>query len=733
MEENEVIVLSDDDEDDGTAKQDDSVVIVEENENRVPEVPKSGEILDEDLTITYSQKAHVLPHARYDCTIPFSCTEGVVSDAEGNNAAFCEQCFCYVCDKPASTCKFWTIPGFCHCNAHKRSVYWKSLRDKNVMGYLSELNFPFNPQDMDSDLRRAEASLQEFTCSFALKYAAFLAGFQNPNRSMCSHPAGRTQAGCQGCKAQHSTTLDYSYVGVMEHACTFLDEAMKQTPKTCAVMLLGAVKLFITHTAPGNSRLAAIVSDIVLRMLWRVTTKIQTLFVNADFPADFTKQLQLFFQTLPFPNDCRWLRNSLNVLPWDDPLLSSVLKGQNITGERHVKGKRTEFLYETVVVIQARVCKLLHQSRYRELARYLRVVKSDSLPVLQVMKDWIPLYLCKVGDYAGAVSALLTTYGSSCTASRLSPVQFAAYLRIMKSGHAPSNIPQPPQLDFIPRSGVVLKNQSDPLLSSDWAPVEGGLTLLKTLEVLKFALRVLNCNNEAFAQPESWVKILNLANKNGAKDGVPMAEPDLDFLIRTRHVAVGILSELVQSSRLQIPKSLQKEYPDQALLLLATQALATRILHARLCPILKVVMTFQLNPWAVRWLFNSLTIRPNVLQDLLCVVVEELLKEHQQPFLPREDALGQSFIASFLCLFFLEHSIILSPESYPTSALLASWNESAFPWQHYLRQQLEFNEAMLTPDKKRIMHMIQWTVHRHLFYGLHQEPWTVSIKRSQMQ
>ncbi|XP_036413698.1 uncharacterized protein zgc:112980 [Colossoma macropomum] len=717
-----VIVLSDDDDDDDctTSLDDSSVLIVDDSDKdrAVAEVPKSSEILDEDLTITYSQKAHVLPHARYDCTIPFCCTEGVVSGPENNNAAYCEQCFCYVCDKPASTCAFWTIPGFCHCNAHKRSVYWKSLRDKNVMGYLGELNFPFNPEDMDSDLRRAEVSLQEFARSLALKYAAYLAGFQNPNWPTCSHSADRRKMNCEGCNTQHSKPLEYSYVGVMEHVCTFLDEAMKQMPKTCTVMLLGAVKLFITHSSPGNSRLAGIVSDIVLRLLWRVTSKVQTLFVDTDFPAAFTKQLLQFFLALPLPPDCRWLRNSLNVLPWDDPLLSAVLKGQNVTGERHVRGRRSEALFETIVVIQARVCKLQQENRYRELARYLKVVKSDSIPVLQIMKDWIPLYLCKIGDYSGAVDALLiSSCGSSCAASRLSLPQFCAYLRILTSGHAPSDIPRPPQLDFVPRSGVILKSQPDPLQSSDWMPIEGGHSSLKRVEVLKFALRVLHCNSAAFAHPESWVKVLNIAstsssNSDGAKESTALAEPDLNFLIRTRDTVVGILTELARSSRIQIPKSFQKEYPDQAMLLLTTQALAARILHSRLCPILSVVMTFKLNPWAVRWLFHSLTVRPNVLQDLLCVVVEELLKEPDQPFLSKEDTLGHSFIASFLCLFFLEHSVVLDPNSYPTSALLIRWNESKYPWQHYLRRQLEFNEAILTQDKHRVLQMIRWSLHQ---------------------
>ncbi|KAK1802721.1 hypothetical protein P4O66_021258, partial [Electrophorus voltai] len=591
-----VIVLSDDEDEGESTIYESSVLIVEENEGsrEVADAPKTSEVLDEDVTITFSRKAHVLPHARYDCTIPFCFTEGDVTGPEDSNAAYCEQCFCYVCDKLASTCQFWVIPGFCHCNAHKRSFYWKSLRDKRIMGYLHELNFTFDPMDMDADLRRAEASLQQFACSLALKFAAFLVGVEKPKQPICcycqchstnsrtteSHSASGSEVGCKSCRSRHVYFPEYDYSGVQERVCVFLDDAKQENPKSSIVMLLGAMKLIISHSAPGNTHSIKEVSRAVDMLLYRYVnpvtpvlrcrakSMVQTLLVDTVFPASFTKQLQQFFHGLPFPPSCMSLKN-----------------------------------------------------RYRELARYLKVVKSCSVQELQDLSDWAPFYLCKVGDYAGAVNAMFSSMsGSLCPASRLSPAQFCAYLRIFVSGHAPSDMPNP----------LFLNIQPDPFLSSTWIPVQGG-SLLKRLAVVKFALRVLNCNDAVFAQSISWVAFLNIASKasigpDGAVNCTSLREPDSNFLMRTRDIAQGILNELSKESRIQIPRTFQNGYPDQALLLLATQALALRICHSRLCPALHIVMAFSLNPWALYWLFYSLVGQPNVVLDFLCVVLEELLE-----------------------------------------------------------------------------------------------------------
>ncbi|KAI5616094.1 hypothetical protein C0J50_8589 [Silurus asotus] len=719
----EVIVLSDDEDADADsdhtgAHENSSVFIVEEDEmNKGPS--ETSEILDEDVTITFSRKANLLPHARYDCTETFSFTDSNVSEPESDNAVFCEQCFCYICDQLASQCKFWNVPGFCHCNAHKRSIYWKSLRDKRILGFLHELKFTFNPADLDSDLRRAETRLQEIARSLAVKYAAFLVTTENPNRQIacvcpCHSTRGRTAgnssarggaagavgvvgAGCSRCYMDHQKLVLYDYTPVMEHVIAFLDETMKETPKSGSVMVLGAVKLFITHSMPGTVHAPAI-SHVVMELFWRAISIVQIWFVDANFPLSFVKQLQDFFQILPLPPDFRKFRNSLNVLPWDDPLLSAVLKGQNVTGVRQVKGRRQETLHEMALVVRSRVLNLQQQNRFRELARYLKYVRSDNAAMLQMMRDWIPLYLCKVGDYNGAIECLFNPmYGPSCPASRLSPAQFNAYLRIFMSGHAPHTIPHPPQVEFGPYSQIVQAVQADPLLSSTWTPIAGGSNLLKRPEVLKFALRVMKYNNAAFAHSESWIKVLEFVNVSSPSgpDGSCLQEPDYNFLMRSREAAMGILGELNRTSRIHIPKSFQSGYPEQALLLLATQALAWRLLHSRLKPILPIILTFTSNPWVMRWLFSSLLVQPQMLLDLFLTILEELLDRQGKSVLRLQDTVEHFFIASFLCLFFLEPSVALHPNTYPVTDLLAKWNEFENPWQYHLRCMLEVSVRKL--------------------------------------
>lgn len=74
----------------------------------------------------------------------------------------------------------------------------------------------------------------------------------------------------------------------------------------------------------------------------------------------------------------------------------------------------------------------------------------------------------QVGEYSAAVNALLSAVPRAlCAASRLTPPQFRAYLRILTSGHVPKI--ELPQSD----SGNVNTIMPDHLLAAEWTPVEG--------------------------------------------------------------------------------------------------------------------------------------------------------------------------------------------------------------------------------------------------------------------
>ncbi|KAJ8284081.1 hypothetical protein COCON_G00029310 [Conger conger] len=676
-----------------------SVLIVEEfvknEDHQTPEVNNTSEIVDEDLAVTFSKKGAVMPHARYDCNIYlFSPMENDTSNPVNNNKAFCEQCFCYICDKLASECMFWSTPGVCHCNAHKRSAFWKDQRDKAVLGYLHIFNFDL--LEVDAELRRAESLLLRFEAILKMEYGTFLKGVETTLSDIVScgcycHTANAFTVGCRKCKSRHVDVKLYDYSKVYSLVLEFLDEADKEKPRTAAVMLLGAAKNFIVHTQPTgipNANSKAYVSEAIPVLLTRVTNALMKLMVVGDFSASFSKKLQSFFHSLPLPAKSRWLSCCLNVLHWDDPLLVAVLKGQNITGERVQRGKR-EVLFEPVVIVQARVEKLEEQQRYRELARYLKVVRSDHKMLLQSMTDCIPFFLCKAGQYHLALQGFfIPTSEACCSACRLFPNQFAVYLKVFTTGKMPVG--------------------KDPFLSTEWETVKDA-NLPKSSEVIKFALRILNCNTAVFMDSEPWVNLISAAccpllAEDCSLTCASFSAPDIEFQMKTRDMAAAIL---LDGSQIQIPKSFQNNYPDQALLLLVTQALVHRIVQSAMINILNVVMAFKANAWALKFFFHGLSTRPDILQEFMKALLKELYREkHVQTYRKRDIPSELTLIADFLFFCLLDNSPhLFSVHQQILDDLLNNWNEFDFPWQYYLRCLLQQYE--IQPDKRRFLDLIR--------------------------
>ncbi|KAG7269448.1 hypothetical protein CRUP_032302, partial [Coryphaenoides rupestris] len=330
----EVIIILSDDEDSACddTHNDSSVLFVEEKEKVVPDRPLPAQALEEDLVVTFSRRAEVLPHARYDCPVyPFTRADFEKTAPIDDNHLICEQCFCYVCDKLASLCSLWRVKDMCHCNSHQRSELWSGLRSSAVLGHL--LAFNFSLSDLDGHLRLAEMLLQTFRKELGLEFSRFLQGKMD---------------GLQG--------LVYEI-------------QLLTCPKASAIEAKGI-------------------------LLQRVVASVRRVMVMSDLPSAFIDKLHGFFQRLNLSGSFRHMKQSLSVRPWDDVLLVSILKGQNVTG-----------------------------------------LTYDVLISFQELRDLAPLFLCMTGDFSGALSGFFGTAVGPAT--RLSPALFRLYLRVFDTATAP--------------------------------------------------------------------------------------------------------------------------------------------------------------------------------------------------------------------------------------------------------------------------------------------------------
>ncbi|OXB81899.1 UNVERIFIED_CONTAM: hypothetical protein H355_015096 [Colinus virginianus] len=338
---------------------------------------KCEEIVDEEceLMVTFCKQANVMPHARYDCTT---------------------HSFEFISSSP---CQNWTTSSLCHCNAHNKSKFWKDQRDFALAGVLVMFNFEL--ADIDADLRHGGNLLLSFIQELSVEYNKYLVGERIPHG---------------------------------EHECFCVP---KLPPGQCNICRSRNVE--VVYKSWQNLDHTASLKLAVPRLLQRITTQLQQMLVLCDFPKSLYEKFINFFQSITLPCHCFAFSNSLNVVPWDHVLLTTVLKGQNTTGQRTQKGRKT-FLWEVLPVIEARVEKLVEKMHYKEVVRYLRAVKCNDTKGLRDLRDKIPFYLCKTGDFLDATHSLLFPINSlaCCTACRLTPLQFEIYLKIFKTGSVPA-------------------------------------------------------------------------------------------------------------------------------------------------------------------------------------------------------------------------------------------------------------------------------------------------------
>ncbi|KAM9770114.1 uncharacterized protein ACNS7B_007876 [Menidia menidia] len=588
----EIIILSDDDDDDNRDSDNDiSCLIVEVKDEKKADCVSSPSTsnLDEDLVVTFARRADLLPHARYDCPLhPFTASECEIMVPVADNRLICDQCFCYICDKLASSCAMWCISGACHCNSHKKSDFWNNLRNCLLLGELKTFNITLT--EIDSHLRRAETMLQSFRQELSALYAYFVLG------------EAQVQDGNQ-------QGLVHNYTPVFEFISSFLNKADKQDSRAAAILNLGAAREFIKHfQVSGPTRPCPVgdVSEAKLVLLGRVITSVQKQIVFANFGTEFIQKLQDFYQNrIYLPSEMKAMKNSLCVRPWDDVLLVSVLKGQNVSGVRKDKGKK-DILNEQISVVLLRSELLQHQRRYRELCRYLRVVQTDDAKLFQQLQDLIPFFLCMEGNFAQALTSLFPAVNAP--ASRFTAQIFLFYLRIFKTATVPKLIVSQPEQLCHP--------------DTSWEPVKDAVPIKHT-ELVKFALRAQKCSPTVYANSQCWIGILTILN-SPCDSLAALPEPSPQFLLEARGVVTTLLVSQ-QGSSMQIPRSLCEVYPDQALLLLVTGALVFRILSGPLSPALPVLNTFKDNLWAYKWLVDTMAPSVERLKSFSLEITQEMV------------------------------------------------------------------------------------------------------------
>ncbi|XP_050173852.1 uncharacterized protein LOC126641330 isoform X2 [Myiozetetes cayanensis] len=638
-EEEQSIILISDDEAESTPGN--SVLFVDPQEEPALGEEKP-EVVDEEceLMVTFCKQANVMPHARYDCTThPFERTECDTCSPLGENADICDQCYCYICDKLASECQNWTTPSLCHCNAHNKSRFWKERRDFALAGVLVMFNLELT--DIDADLRHGGSLLIKFMQELYVEYNKYLTGERiPPTQHECFCLPKLPPGQCSACRSRNMEVV-YKYSDVFALVTRFLNQAEQESPKAAAVMLLGAAKEIALHKDPSlswqNLGHTASLKIAVPCLFQRITTQLQRMLVLCDFPKTLYEKFINFFQSISLPCHCFGFSNSLNVVPWDHGLLTTVLKGQNITGQRTQKGRKI-FLWETLPVIQARVERLLDKKNYKEVVRYLRAVKCNDTKGLRDLRDKIPFYLCKTGDFLDAAHSLLFPVNSlaCCSACRITPCEFQAYLKMFRTGCVP------PGNDML---------QTGPWLTVG-SPLREGV-------LIKQALKLLYSNVSLYRNPKCWSSLImvlgssNLLAKSGHLHPLSLKEPPLDFQEGVLAASGSLLEELKAKVNVSLPPSIfSPQLHHEACLILAVKAVQQMLFCdlPYLTSFLEIALAFGNNFWALRLLLEHLSYQEHILQGTVALIVRDLSRQ-KATVLKLWQNLGAQYVGEFLCLF----------------------------------------------------------------------------------
>ncbi|XP_069590731.1 uncharacterized protein [Ranitomeya imitator] len=647
--EESVIVISDD-EGEVSLGLGNSVLLIEDaGEDSILQEKKTLEVLDEELAITFSRKAHVMPHARYDCSMhPFTRFEEETQIPIEKNASFCAECYCYLCDKPASECLHWTTPEYCHCNAHNKSQYWKQQRDVALVGVLTMFNLDLT--EIDTELKEGGNKLHCFLLDLWPVYQEYLKGSllkrDTVEPCLCScHKGKAVNHKCNMCTLNHTLVKFFNYSLVHKTVTDFLNHIDEEKPKAAAVMLLGTAKELIIHKVLPNPFTLkdplANIKDSSVNLMTRIMTTLQRLLVLKDYPKTLYDKFVGFFQRLRLPPHFYSFTSSLNVMRWDNCLLTSVLAGQNLTGVRTSKGKK-ESLWEALTVVQSRVRKLENDKSYRQLVRYLNAVQCPESAGLVNLRKKLCFYICKYGDFSTAAYSLIVprgTQGSIC--KYFTPALFELHVAMLRLRSCPPG------------------NEAE--WTDVWAPQSG--SPLKRGLLIRTALHILFSNNNLFRESKCWSSLVRMwcmsemLSKEGRVMPLCLYEPDKTFLQKVMSSSCSILDELQRVPNVFLPQPFHKVFHNTAELILIVQAVV-RFLMATMPPLrgmLELIAAFGLNHWALSLLIEGISSMSDLLRQFVSCVNREL-HEEQQRILELLINRGPNYVSHLVPVFLLHHS-----------------------------------------------------------------------------
>ncbi|XP_051878434.1 uncharacterized protein zgc:112980 isoform X2 [Pristis pectinata] len=611
MEQAESVIVISDTEGDNDGE---SSVFIVENSPEVLDIAKdkSTEIIDEEcgLAITYSKKGNVMPHARYDCVEQdFTRTENEVSGPAGNNLSFCEQCYCYICDKLASECQYWNLPSVCHCNAHNKSKYWKAHRDVALTGALSIFNF--NLVDIDSELRHGGALLQKFCLELALEYNKYLMGITTSRSSLipcictCHN---QFKVFCEMCQVNHVEIRLYSYTPVFNMVNNFLHQAEKEKPKAAAIMMTGVAKEILLHKQHpqevfNKNDHTSTPSQAVPIFMHRITSALQRMLVLSDFPPYLFNKLKTFYKTLVLPSYCYIFTN-----------------------------------------------------RYRELVRYLRVIKCNDTLKLRALQDKVPFYFCKYGDFNSAAQSFhLNSSLSCCIACRLTPYQYKVYLKILRTGTVPA--------------GCELTDEGH------WVLVEGG-NLMKSCLLLKCSLRILFVNEVLYRDVRCWSRLIQIHCNYFAMENDVLQVPPPGFVKNTAVLSASVLEDL-KNGIVGLPKPFSSVLHRESALILVTIA-AAQMLHeniSRMKIVLPLIVAYGKNFWALKLLFDSLSTKEEILHHF-CAILSNNIYVHRSMVIDVVKCHDANYVSDLVTLFLSFKQTTVQSLSIPVlNVLVEAWHE----------------------------------------------------------